>query len=74
MESHGFVDNYMYDEEHDTEFLIGNNQDQYEPYWWDAAEPLWITATKQASDDSSSDVAMGPVFVTQPNPPTFKYS
>jgi len=43
----------MYDEEHDTEFLIGNNEDQYESYWWDAAEPLWITATKQVSEAST---------------------
>ena len=45
-ESHGIVDNYMYDPKHGTEFLIGNNPDQYHSYWWDDAEPLWITATK----------------------------
>lgn len=46
-ESHGMVDNYMYDVRHDTEFLIGENPDQYYSYWWDDGEPLWITATKQ---------------------------
>jgi len=46
-ESHGMVDNYMYDEKHNTEFLMGENIDQYEPYWWDEGEPLWVTAKKQ---------------------------
>jgi len=41
------VDNYMYDPVHNTEFLIGDNPDQYHSYWWDDGEPLWITATKQ---------------------------
>jgi len=41
------VDNYMYDERHNTEFLIGNNPEQYQSYWWDDAEPLWITTTKE---------------------------
>ena len=41
------VDNYMYDPKHGTEFLIGNNDDQYHSYWWDDGEPLWVTATKQ---------------------------
>lgn len=43
------VDNYMYDIKYGTEFLIGNNPEQYRSYWWNDAEPLWITATKQVS-------------------------
>jgi len=50
------VDNYMYDPKHGTEFLIGNNEDQYHSYWWDDGEPLWITATKQVSANDASGV------------------
>lgn len=46
-ESHGMIDNYMYDIKHDAEFLIGDNEDQYHSYWWDDGEPLWISAVKQ---------------------------
>jgi len=48
------VDNYMYDVKHDTEFLIGNNPEQYYSYWWDDGEPLWITATKQVRAASNA--------------------
>lgn len=46
-ESHGIIDNFMYDTKYKTEFLIGENTDQYHPYWWDDGEPVWITAKKQ---------------------------
>jgi len=46
-ESHGMVDNYMYDERYNTSFLIGGNLDQYHSYWWNEGEPLWITAKRQ---------------------------
>jgi len=46
-ESHGIVDNFMYDVDHGEEFLIGTNPAQYHSYWWNDGEPLWITATKQ---------------------------
>ena len=49
-ESHGIVDNYMYDVKHDTEFLIGDNPEQYFSYWWNDGEPLWITASKQVKE------------------------
>jgi len=52
-ETHGIVDNYMYDVKHDTEFLIGDNPDQYFSYWWDDGEPLWITASKQVRETNS---------------------
>lgn len=41
------IDNYMYDIKHNTEFLIGDNPDQYYSYWWDDGEPLWIAAVRQ---------------------------
>jgi hypothetical protein len=41
------IDNYMYDTKHNTEFQSGYNSDQCECYWWDDAEPLWITAVRQ---------------------------
>jgi ectonucleotide pyrophosphatase/phosphodiesterase family protein 6 len=41
------VDNYMYDVIHNTEFLIGENPEQYDDYWWNDAEPLWIGAVRQ---------------------------
>ena len=46
-EINGMVDNYMYDVKHNMEFLIGDNSEQYESFWWNDGEPLWITATRQ---------------------------
>ncbi|XP_048776920.2 glycerophosphocholine cholinephosphodiesterase ENPP6-like [Ostrea edulis] len=46
-ESHGMVGNFMYDSVRDKNFLIGLNPDQSLPFWWDDAEPLWVTAEKQ---------------------------
>ncbi|XP_061166397.1 glycerophosphocholine cholinephosphodiesterase ENPP6-like [Saccostrea echinata] len=46
-ESHGMVGNFMYDTIHDKNFLIGLNPDQSLPFWWNDAEPLWVTAEKQ---------------------------
>jgi hypothetical protein len=44
------VDNFMYDEKHNKEFLIGGNlPDQSLPFWWNDGEPLWVTAAKQVS-------------------------
>ncbi|XP_066263305.1 glycerophosphocholine cholinephosphodiesterase ENPP6-like [Branchiostoma lanceolatum] len=45
-ESHGMTGNYMYDAERNVSFLVGFNQESFEPFWWENAEPLWITATK----------------------------
>lgn len=45
-ESHGMIANYMYDPTHNRSFDIGENEDQYSAYWWDQAEPFWITLTK----------------------------
>ncbi|CAI9735417.1 glycerophosphocholine cholinephosphodiesterase ENPP6-like [Octopus vulgaris] len=46
-EDHGFIDNKMYDPKHKTEFLLGFNREQYDSYWWDDGDPLWITAKRQ---------------------------
>ena len=48
-ESHGMVGNYMYDIQHDKNFLIGSNPDQNLPFWWDDAEPIWVAAEKMVS-------------------------
>ncbi|XP_033737016.1 ectonucleotide pyrophosphatase/phosphodiesterase family member 5-like [Pecten maximus] len=42
-ESHGIVGNTMYDPEFDEFFSMRSHQTK----WWDAGEPLWITARKQ---------------------------
>ena len=47
-ENHGMVHNFMWDPLYpDQEFLIGGNEDQYNPHWWNDAEPFWVTAEKQ---------------------------
>lgn len=46
-ESHAMTGNYMYDPASGKYFLIGTNQDQYLPMWWDHGEPLWVTAVQQ---------------------------
>ncbi|CAH1792812.1 unnamed protein product [Owenia fusiformis] len=46
-ESHGMIGNYMYDEIHNTSFLIGTNPEQNASYFWDDGDPLWITAKRQ---------------------------
>ncbi|ELU15899.1 hypothetical protein CAPTEDRAFT_108158 [Capitella teleta] len=44
----GMVHNYMWDEKHDSEFIVGDNRpEQDQAFWWDDGEPLWITAKKQ---------------------------
>lgn len=44
------VGNYMYDTTRDKNFMIGHNPDQGLSFWWDDAEPLWITAEKQVGE------------------------
>jgi len=48
----------MYDVRHNTEFLIGENPEQYHSYWWDDAEPLWITATKQVLEKQEAQLSL----------------
>ncbi|GBN28235.1 Ectonucleotide pyrophosphatase/phosphodiesterase family member 6 [Araneus ventricosus] len=46
-ESHGFVQNMMYDSHFGDFFLMGPNDTASVPHWWDSAEPLWVTAEKK---------------------------
>ncbi|CAL1264238.1 unnamed protein product [Larinioides sclopetarius] len=46
-ESHGFVQNMMYDSHFGDFFLMGPNDTASVAHWWDSAEPLWITAEKK---------------------------
>ncbi|KAL3219588.1 hypothetical protein MRX96_030342 [Rhipicephalus microplus] len=50
-ESHGIVDNKMYDPEFKTLFRIGNIE-SYNGRWWEA-EPIWLTAEKQGKRAST---------------------
>ncbi|XP_023240187.1 ectonucleotide pyrophosphatase/phosphodiesterase family member 6-like [Centruroides sculpturatus] len=45
-ESHGFVQNMMYDPIHKDFFLMGPNKTASVLHWWNHAEPIWITAEK----------------------------
>lgn len=45
-ESHGFVQNMMYDAEREEFFLMLNNTNSTNPHWWEKAEPIWVTAEK----------------------------
>lgn len=47
VENHGFVGNYMWDEATGETFELGKNPESYNRHWWEFAEPLWVTATKQ---------------------------
>lgn len=44
-ESHGIVDNKMYDPELKTLFKLGNKE-SFKPRWWEG-EPIWVTVEKQ---------------------------
>ncbi|XP_077495342.1 ectonucleotide pyrophosphatase/phosphodiesterase family member 3-like isoform X2 [Amblyomma americanum] len=44
-ESHGIVDNKMYDPEFKTLFRLGNTE-SFKARWWEA-EPIWLTAERQ---------------------------
>ncbi|CAL4097679.1 unnamed protein product, partial [Meganyctiphanes norvegica] len=45
-EQHGIVDNYMYDRSTWQTFSMDDPDSARNPEWWDAAEPLWVTARK----------------------------
>lgn len=45
-ESHGFVQNMMYDPKYKDFFLMGPNETASVAHWWNQAEPIWITAEK----------------------------
>ncbi|GAB6027623.1 Ectonucleotide pyrophosphatase/phosphodiesterase member 6 [Chamberlinius hualienensis] len=48
VESHGMVMNYIYDPEHKQTFRMLVHPNSTQPFWWEEAEPVWITATKRA--------------------------
>ncbi|XP_078418152.1 glycerophosphocholine cholinephosphodiesterase ENPP6 [Cetorhinus maximus] len=43
---HQMTGNYMWDEQKNKSFLIGENKDSQLPMWWNASEPLWVTMMK----------------------------
>ncbi|GFU52964.1 hypothetical protein NPIL_203881 [Nephila pilipes] len=45
-ENHGFVDNMLWDKKTNTFFEMIPAKNSSEPRWWQAAEPIWITAEK----------------------------
>ena len=48
VESHGFVGNYMYDEDTGRNFdLLLQDEESFHPAWWESAEPFYATAQKQ---------------------------
>lgn len=46
-ESHGMVQNFMYDSERNETFFMNPHPNASHPHWWNEAEPLWVTAEKQ---------------------------
>lgn len=54
-ESHGIVANSMYDSVTKKHFSESNDKD---PFWWNGAEPIWVT--NQLQENRSSAAAMWP--------------
>lgn len=46
-ESHGFVDNNIWDPKENISFKMPPNPVGEMPLWWEGGEPIWVTATKQ---------------------------
>ncbi|KAK5944493.1 hypothetical protein PMZ80_003775 [Knufia obscura] len=46
-ESHGIVGNQFWDQEFQEEFYYTNISVSMQSKWWEAAEPIWVTAEKQ---------------------------
>ncbi|KAK5958307.1 hypothetical protein OHC33_000149 [Knufia fluminis] len=46
-ESHGIVGNQFWDQEFQEEFYYTNTSVSMQSRWWEAAEPIWVTAEKQ---------------------------
>ncbi|XP_068794427.1 ectonucleotide pyrophosphatase/phosphodiesterase family member 3 isoform X2 [Struthio camelus] len=44
-ESHGIIDNNMYDVNFDKSFSLSGNE-KFQPYWW-KGQPIWLTAMYQ---------------------------
>ena len=44
---HGIVSNNMLDPRRpDVTFSLGNQRQSLDPFWWDEAEPIWVTAER----------------------------
>uniref|UniRef100_T1K1S1 glycerophosphocholine cholinephosphodiesterase n=1 Tax=Tetranychus urticae TaxID=32264 RepID=T1K1S1_TETUR len=46
-ESHGMIQNFMYDPVENDTFLMSPHPNASHPHWWSMADPLWTTAEKQ---------------------------
>lgn len=49
-DTNGIVDNNMRDARRtapNENFSLGNTKQALDPFWWDQAEPIWVTAEKQ---------------------------
>ncbi|CAL1267085.1 unnamed protein product [Larinioides sclopetarius] len=46
-ESHGIIQNYMYDAQMDDLFLMALHSNASHAHWWNDAEPVWVTAEKR---------------------------
>ena len=46
-ESHGMIQNFMYDKTRNDSFRMGPDLNVSHTHWWNKTEPLWITAEKQ---------------------------
>ena len=45
-ESHGMVQNFMYDPVEKETFMMFPHPNASHSHWWNQAEPLWVTAEK----------------------------
>lgn len=46
VENHGMVMNYMYDPQRREYFMMLPHANSTQSFWWEKAEPMWITATR----------------------------
>ncbi|CAG2104666.1 unnamed protein product, partial [Medioppia subpectinata] len=46
-ETHGMIENYMYDSKTGDHFFMSPHPNASHTHWWTQSEPLWITAEKQ---------------------------
>lgn len=49
-ESHGIVNNIMYDSKTGASFLMLPHEGSTDVHWWNGAEPIWVTAEKQGKN------------------------
>ena len=61
-ESNGVLDNYMYDGENDATFWIGERSSDFDSFWWEEGDPIWITATRQVREGQWSVVITRALF------------